>query len=89
MSSVEVSGDQTVASTPLAAVQQPVRGGTRGDRRFAVGTLVIGAIAVHSNPPVSIDVTFVTTIRTVERRLTRRGISEGWVGGHRGSIYRF
>ena len=88
MSGVEFSGGQTVAMAPLTAVHQPVGAGTRGDRHFTLGTIVIGAVAVHSNLPVSIDETFVSAIRTVESRLSRRGIFGGLGGGQFVYIYR-
>lgn len=88
MNGVEVSGSQTVATALLTPLQQPVGVGARGDCRFTVGTLVVGAVAVLSNLPVSVNGAFVTAIRTVERCLSRRRISEGFDGGQRVYIYR-
>lgn len=81
MSGVEVSDRQTVAGGPVAGVHQQVWTGTRGNRDPALGTIVVDPVAMHTNPPVSIDETFVTALRTVESRLPRRGIFESLVGG--------
>ena len=88
MSGVEVSDRQTVAGAPIADGHQQIWTGTRGNRHPALGTIVVGAVTMHTNPPVSIDETLVTALRTVESRLPRWGIFGSVVGGQLGCIYR-
>lgn len=88
MSGVEVSDRQTIAGAPIADDHQQVWNGTRGNRHPALGTVVVGAVAMHTNPPVSIDETLVTALRAVERRLPRRGIVGSLSESQHGYIYR-
>lgn len=87
MSGVKASDRQTVTGCPIVDVYILVWTGTRGNRHPALRTIVVGAVAMHTNPPVSIDETLMTALRAVESRLPRRGIVGSSSGSQHGYIY--